>query len=82
VIPRELAQAFQRPARLDMLLDMPPASRDIQVKHGWNAEDRYVPLQQGTYAFEYTFYFIAWPSSLSQVGFRLPSLTATTKMNT
>lgn len=41
VIPRELAQDFARPARLDILLDMPPASRDCQVKHAWNPEDRY-----------------------------------------
>ncbi|KAK6628049.1 hypothetical protein RUM44_010531 [Polyplax serrata] len=40
VIPRELAQDFARPARLDILLDMPPASRDCQVKHAWNPEDR------------------------------------------
>jgi SPRY domain-containing SOCS box protein 1/4 len=40
VIPRELAQEFARPARLDALLDMPPASRDCQMKHAWNAEDR------------------------------------------
>ncbi|CAA9995117.1 unnamed protein product [Nesidiocoris tenuis] len=40
VIPRELAHDFQRPARLDILLDMPPASREAQIKHGWNPEDR------------------------------------------
>lgn len=40
VIPRELAQDFQRPARLDILLDMPPASREAQIKHGWNPDDR------------------------------------------
>lgn len=40
VIPRELAQEFARPARLDALLDMPPASRDCQMKHAWNSEDR------------------------------------------
>lgn len=40
VIPRELAQDFVRPARLDILLDMPPASREAQLKHAWNAEDR------------------------------------------
>lgn len=40
VIPRELAQDFARPARLDILLDMPPASREAQLKHAWNAEDR------------------------------------------
>lgn len=40
VIPRELAQDFARPARLDILLDMPPVSRECQLKHAWNAEDR------------------------------------------
>lgn len=40
VVPRELAQDFARPARLDILLDMPPASKEVQIKHGWNAEDR------------------------------------------
>ncbi|KAL5235155.1 hypothetical protein ACI65C_002565 [Semiaphis heraclei] len=40
VVPRELAQDFARPARLDILLDMPPASKDMQIKHGWNADDR------------------------------------------
>lgn len=40
IIPRELASFFTRPARLDVLLDMPPVSREVQVKHSWNAEDR------------------------------------------
>lgn len=40
VVPRELAQDFSRPARLDVLLDMPPASRETQIHHSWNAEDR------------------------------------------
>lgn len=40
IIPRELAADFTRPARLDILLDMPPAARDTQTKHSWNAEDR------------------------------------------
>lgn len=39
-IPRELAAHFQRPARLDVLLDMPPAPRETQLKYSWNAEDR------------------------------------------
>ncbi|CAG2181659.1 unnamed protein product, partial [Oppiella nova] len=29
-----------RPARLDLLLDMPAAPHETQVKHGWSAEDR------------------------------------------
>ncbi|XKL60127.1 hypothetical protein PGB90_001143 [Kerria lacca] len=40
VIPRELSQEFARPARLDILLDMPAVSREAQIKHAWNAEDR------------------------------------------
>lgn len=40
VVPRELAQEPARPARLDVLLDVPPASRDLQLKHAWNPDDR------------------------------------------
>lgn len=39
-IPRELAAHFQRPPRLDLLLDMPPVARETQVKYSWNSEDR------------------------------------------
>ncbi|XP_074654213.1 protein gustavus-like [Tubulanus polymorphus] len=31
---------FQKPARLDMLLDMPTAPKEIQVEQAWNADDR------------------------------------------
>ena len=31
---------LKMPPRLEMLLDMPPACRDTQIKHAWNAEDR------------------------------------------
>ena len=31
---------FQKPARLDMLLDMPPAPPEVQFEHAWNNEDR------------------------------------------
>lgn len=31
---------FCKPTRLDMLLDMPSASREVQLKHAWNNEDR------------------------------------------
>ncbi|XP_028966951.1 protein gustavus [Galendromus occidentalis] len=31
---------LQRPARLDMLLDTPAASHDMQLRHSWNPEDR------------------------------------------
>ncbi|XP_065215817.1 protein gustavus isoform X2 [Planococcus citri] len=40
VIPRELSQEFARPARLDILLDMPAVPREAQIKHAWNADDR------------------------------------------
>lgn len=30
----------ERPARLDLLLDLPPVSEDIQKLHGWNEKDR------------------------------------------
>lgn len=31
---------YSKPPRLDMLLDMPPASTTIQVQHSWNNDDR------------------------------------------
>ena len=31
---------FQKPPRLDMLLDLPPAGRDVQLKNSWNPDDR------------------------------------------
>ncbi|XP_015903195.1 protein gustavus [Parasteatoda tepidariorum] len=31
---------LQRPGRLDVLLDMPSASREQQLKHAWNPDDR------------------------------------------
>lgn len=40
IIPRELAADFTRPARLDILLDMPAAVRDTQLKYSWNCDDR------------------------------------------
>lgn len=40
VIPRELAQDYARPARLDILLDMPSASKESQIVHSWNPDDR------------------------------------------
>ena len=40
MIPRELAQEYARPTRLDILLDMPAAARDNQLKYAWNSEDR------------------------------------------
>lgn len=41
-IAKELAinPDLQRPGRLDVLLDMPPASREQQLKHAWNPDDR------------------------------------------
>ncbi|XP_062337792.1 SPRY domain-containing SOCS box protein 4-like [Osmerus eperlanus] len=29
-----------RPARLDLLLDMPPAGPEVQLRHAWNPDDR------------------------------------------
>ena len=31
---------YQKPSRLDMLLDMPPAPKEVQIAHSWNTEDR------------------------------------------
>lgn len=30
----------QRPLRLELLLDMPPAGAELQCRHAWNPEDR------------------------------------------
>ena len=38
--PRDLAEEPVLPPRLDMLLDMPPAAKDVQLKYAWNSEDR------------------------------------------
>uniref|UniRef100_A0A1I8PTI4 B30.2/SPRY domain-containing protein n=1 Tax=Stomoxys calcitrans TaxID=35570 RepID=A0A1I8PTI4_STOCA len=40
IIPRELAVDFVNPARIDILLDMPPVSKEVQLRHSWNSEDR------------------------------------------
>ncbi|XP_075980449.1 splA/ryanodine receptor domain and SOCS box containing gustavus isoform X1 [Anticarsia gemmatalis] len=40
VVARELAPEPPRPARLDALLDAPPAHPDTQLKHAWNPDDR------------------------------------------
>lgn len=34
------AREPERPLRLDLLLDMPPACGDLQGRHAWNPEDR------------------------------------------
>ncbi|KAL7644884.1 UNVERIFIED_CONTAM: hypothetical protein RMT77_004701 [Armadillidium vulgare] len=41
-LTRELAMSpdLARPKRLDMLLDMPPVTKDTCIKHAWNNEDR------------------------------------------
>jgi len=41
-VAKELAMCpdLRRPARLDILLDMPPTSRESQLKHSWNPDDR------------------------------------------
>ncbi|ODM91118.1 Protein gustavus [Orchesella cincta] len=38
--PRELAEENNPPARLDMLLEMPAVSMEVQVKNAWNSDDR------------------------------------------
>uniref|UniRef100_T1J4D0 UBA domain-containing protein n=1 Tax=Strigamia maritima TaxID=126957 RepID=T1J4D0_STRMM len=42
LLTKELAVShdMDRPSRLDILLDMPPSSRDNQLKHSWNPNDR------------------------------------------
>ncbi|CAG9788766.1 unnamed protein product [Diatraea saccharalis] len=40
VVARELAPEPPRPARLDALLDAPPAHPEQQLKHAWNPDDR------------------------------------------
>jgi len=37
--PRNLAEEFTPPVRLEMLLDMPPVSKEVQIKNSWNPED-------------------------------------------
>ena len=37
-------QDFQRPSRLDVLLDLPPADRDVQLLNAWNPADRSLNL--------------------------------------
>jgi len=37
---KELLLEHRIPPRLEMLLDMPPVSRDVQLKHAWNQDDR------------------------------------------
>ena len=37
---KELVIEHRIPPRLEMLMDMPPVSKDIQIKHAWNSEDR------------------------------------------
>lgn len=51
--PRELAEELTPPARLDMLLDMPPVSKEVQVKNAWNSEDRSLNIFVKV---KYTFY--------------------------
>merc|ERR1712223_1007679 len=37
---KELAYSHRIPPRLEMLMDMPSVSKDVQVKHAWNPDDR------------------------------------------
>ncbi len=38
--PRELTPEVRMPPRLEMVLDMPAAPREVQLKHAWNQDDR------------------------------------------
>ena len=43
--PRDLATLDHRMApRLEILLDMPAVSREVQIKHAWNQDDRWVRI--------------------------------------
>ena len=37
---KELTYVHRIPPRLEMLMDMPPPSKEEQLKHAWNPEDR------------------------------------------
>ena len=37
---KDVGPDLARPARLDLLLDMPPAPLDVMAKHGWSPDDR------------------------------------------
>jgi len=36
----DIPHDFTKPSRLEALLDMPPTSREVELKHAWNGEDR------------------------------------------
>ena len=37
---KELTYMHRIPPRLEMLMDMPPPAKDVQVKNAWNQDDR------------------------------------------
>ena len=37
---KELTYMHRIPPRLEMLMDMPPPSKEVQLKHAWNQDDR------------------------------------------
>ena len=37
---KELTYVHRIPPRLEMLMDMPPPAKDVQLKHAWNQDDR------------------------------------------
>ena len=37
---KELPYMHRIPPRLEMLMDMPPPSKEVQLKHAWNQDDR------------------------------------------
>ncbi|XP_013771863.2 protein gustavus-like [Limulus polyphemus] len=43
-IAQAINQELQRPARLDILLDMPLITLEQQIKHSWNSDDRSINI--------------------------------------
>ena len=37
---KDLTYSHRIPPRLEMLMDMPPVSKEVQLKHAWNPDDR------------------------------------------
>ena len=45
-VHREAATFKQKMStRLEALLDMPPVSKDVALKHAWNQDDRYAGVR-------------------------------------
>lgn len=85
VVPRELAQDFARPARLDILLDMPPASKDVQIKHAWNADDRslniFVKVNVTKKFYSYIFFINVHPPDWEEITYYRAGQSFKTKLS-